>query len=281
LFDQPRRVGFFFATDQSVNHQVMFSSHFQEIKLFLDQKADFYNKPAFIKDDPISVPHQFNSKEDIEISAFLAATLAWGNRKSIIRNAKNLIDLMDNSPYDFIRNFDESDLVRFSGFVHRTFNSDDCIFFLVSLKNIYQNHGGLEKAFSPPEGLPGEYVYNAILHFRKIFLDTEHLARTEKHISDPQKKSSAKRLNMFLRWMVRKDNQGVDFGIWNSMNARDLICPLDVHTGNTARKLGFLTRNANDWKSALELTSKLRLFDPEDPVKYDFALFGMGVFEKH
>lgn len=245
----------------------------------LDQKVAFYNSPHFINDDPISIPHMFTKKEDIEISGFLASMLAWGNRKTIIQNAKKLMNLMDNSPHDFIINFTEIDLKHFGKFIHRTFNGDDCLFFLWSLQNIYHTHGGLENAFASCNENADEVVFHAIMNFRKIFLETEHLPRSEKHIANPEKNASAKRLNMFLRWMVRNDNRGFDFGIWKSIKKEHLICPLDVHSGNSARKLGLLIRKANDWKAACELTEKLRLFAPEDPVKYDFALFGLGVFE--
>lgn len=258
----------------------MLSYEFQNIKGLLDKKAAFYNTPSFIGDDPISIPHSFTKKEDIEISGFLAATLAWGKRCSTIRSAQKLIGFMDNSPFEFISSFSENDLRRFGKFVHRTFNGDDCIFFIHSLQNIYKNHGGLENAFSSSNNSSDELIFNAIANFRKIFLLSEHLPRSEKHISNPAKNATAKRLNMFLRWMVRHDSNGVDFGIWKSISPSRLICPLDVHSGNSARKLGILTRRANDWKAALELTRNLRLFDPGDPVKYDFALFGLGIFEK-
>lgn len=258
----------------------MLSSDFQIVKEFLDQKTTFYKTPEFIGDDPISIPHSFTKKEDIEISAFFAATLAWGKRCSTIRSAQKLINLMDDSPFDFISNFEENDLRRFEKFVHRTFNSDDCIFFMTSLQNIYKNHGGLENVFTAPGKLHDEVIFHSIVHFRQMFLQSAHMQRSEKHISNPAKNATAKRLNMFLRWMVRQDSNGVDFGIWKSISPGQLICPLDVHSGNSARKLGILTRKTNDWKAATELTQNLRLFAPDDPVKYDFALFGLGVFER-
>jgi uncharacterized protein (TIGR02757 family) len=264
----------------SQNHEFLsLPDHFQEIKIFLDQKVAFYNSPAFINDDPVSIPHMFAKKEDIEISGFLAAMLAWGKRKTIIQSTKKLINLMDNSPHDFILNFIETDLKQFGKFVHRTFNGDDCLFFLWSLQNIYHTHGGLEGVFANGDKKPDEVVFHAILNFRKIFLETEHLPRSEKHIANPEKNASAKRLNMFLRWMVRNDNRGFDFGIWKSIKKEHLICPLDVHSGNSARKLGLLNRKANDWMAAFELTKTLRLLAPDDPVKYDFALFGLGAYE--
>lgn len=251
-----------------------------ELKDFLETKAAQYNSPAFISTDPVSVPHHFTQKEDVEISGFLAAIIAWGQRVTIIRNAMQLIEWMDHAPHDFILNFTESDLEPFRRFVHRTFNGVDCEYFMWSLKNLYQKYGGLEPAFA--KGLSPEEpdLKNAILRFRQRLFEIDHPARTEKHIANPEKKASAKRINMFLRWMVRKDNNGVDFGLWNSLSPAQLICPLDVHTGGVARKLGLLSRKINDWQAAEELTENLRRFDPADPVKYDFALFGAGVFEK-
>jgi len=255
------------------------SIFFQDIKTFLDEKAAFYNSPEFINEDPVAIPHRFTKKEDIEISAFLTASIAWGKRISIIRNGTRLMNMMDNSPHDFIKNFTENDFVRFEKFVHRTFNEDDCLYFLWSLKNIYQNHGGLEKTFTPLNNQTDDVIFNAIMNFRKIFLETDHLPRSEKHLANPAKNASAKRLNMFLRWMIRNDKNGFDFGIWKSIKPKHLICPLDVHSGNSARKLGLLHRKANDWQAACELTTELRQLDPADPVKYDFALFGLGAFE--
>lgn len=244
------------------------------LKEFLDQKTEQYNQPNFIENDPIQIPHLFRKKEDIEIIGFLTSIIAWGKRTSIIKNAYKLISLLDNSPHEFILNFQPKDLKRCEGFVHRTFNSTDLIYFLYSLQNIYQNHGGLEKVFSIKAE---ETAFDAINQFRNIFFEIEYPERTSKHISNPLKNSSAKRINMFLRWMVRKDNKGVDFGIWESLSPSQLFLPLDVHTGNVGRKLNLLNRKQNDWKAVNELTSTLRKFDPNDPVKYDFALFGMGV----
>ncbi len=252
----------------------------KDIKSFLDSKVEQYNNTDFIVDDPISIPHQFSKKEDKEISGFLAASIAWGQRKTILKNAGRLIQSMDNDPHSFILNFSNKDLAPFRKFVHRTFNGTDCEYFLWSLKNIYQNHGGLEGAFCHGLSTSHENVKEAIINFRKMFFELEHPARTEKHMADPGRKSAAKRTNMFLRWMVRLDSKGVDFGIWNKIKPAQLICPLDVHSGNVARKLGLLQRNYNDWQAADELTTKLKMFDPADPVKYDFALFGIGVSEK-
>ena len=250
----------------------------KELKSFLDLKVEMYNRNSFIASDPIQVPHQFSKKEDIEIAGFLSATIAWGNRIMIIRNAKKMMEIMDNSPFDFIMNHSSKDLESITGFVHRTFNSYDLQYFIKSLQNIYQNHGGLECILKP---LKGDINYqNSITEFKTIFFELQHEVRTEKHISNPLKNSAAKRIHMYLRWMVRKDTKGVDFGLWKTHSPAFLSCPLDVHSGNVARKLGILTRKQNDWKAVHELDTKLRSFDVKDPVKYDFALFGLGVFEK-
>ena len=249
----------------------------KELKEFLDEKAALYENIDFIESDPIQIPHQYTLKEDIEIAGFLSATIAWGNRKMIINNASKMMELMGNSPYDFVMNHTEDDLEKFDGFVHRTFNAEDFKFFIQSLRNIYTEHKGLETVLLP-EG--NDNYQLAISNFKKIFFDIPHLPRTQKHVSDPVKGSAAKRINMYLRWMVRDAKKGVDFGIWKSHNPAHLHCPLDVHTGNIARKLGVLKRKQNDWKSIQELDFILRKFDKSDPVKYDFALFGLGVFEK-
>ncbi|MDD7887394.1 TIGR02757 family protein [Flavivirga sp. 57AJ16] len=248
-----------------------------DLKDFLDAKVIQYNNPRFIESDPIQIPHQFSKKEDIEISAFLTATIAWGNRKSIINNAKRLMELLDHSPFDFVLNHSENDLEKLMSFVHRTFNGHDGIQFIKSLKHIYKNHGGLESIFSKHSKTQSLQI--AISKFKSAFFEIEHLQRTQKHISDPLKNSAAKRINMFLRWMVRNDNAGVDFGIWKSFSPSKLSCPLDVHSGNVARKLGLLQRKQNDAKALLQLDTSLRELDTNDPVKYDFALFGLGVFE--
>ncbi|WP_064967456.1 TIGR02757 family protein [Tenacibaculum ovolyticum] len=248
-----------------------------ELKEFLDEKVIKYNNPDFIESDPIQIPHQFSLKEDIEISGFLAATIAWGNRKMIIRNALKMVELLGNSPYDFVMNHTEDDLANFDGFVHRTFNADDFKFFIKSLKNIYTNHNGLEAVLATKS--TNNYQL-AIHHFKQIFFEVHHQQRTLKHVSDPLKGSASKRINMFLRWMVRNDKTGVDLGVWKTHSPSHLHCPLDVHSGNVARKLGILTRKQNDWKALTELDITLRSFDESDPVKYDFALFGLGVFEK-
>ena len=248
-----------------------------ELKDFLDEKVNLYNNPKFIESDPIQIPHQFTKKEDIEISGFLTATIAWGNRKSIINNANRMMDLLDHSPFQFITQHQDSDLEKLSPFVHRTFNGYDFIQFIKSLQHIYKNHNGLEAVFA--QHAESDSIQKSIHEFKKTFFEIEHLQRTQKHVSDPLKNSAAKRINMFLRWMVRNDNNGVDFGIWESISPALLSCPLDVHSGNVARKLGLLKRKQNDGKALAELDNALRKLDPSDPVKYDFALFGLGVFE--
>jgi uncharacterized protein (TIGR02757 family) len=250
-----------------------------EIKELLDEKYFQFNNTSFIETDPISIPHQFSKKEDVEIASLLVATIAWGQRTSIINNGNKLMRLMNDEPHDFILNFSKKDAARFEGFVHRTFNSTDCVFFLNSLKHIYTKHGGLEAAFSTDFSSKETDVKNAITNFRALFLNTEHQSRSEKHISNPSAKSSAKRLCMFLRWMVRKDKHGVDFGIWKSIKSSQLCLPLDLHTGNVSRKLCLLNRTQNDWQAVEEITSVLRTFDKNDPIKYDFSLFGLGAFE--
>jgi len=248
------------------------------LKSFLDFKVLEYNNPEFIKSDPIQIPHLFSKKEDIEIAGFLTATIAWGNRKSILNNSRKLMELMDMSPYDFIINHEEQDLDRFDAFVHRTFNSEDLKYFIYALQNIYLKHGGLENIFNRYALI--DSLQPAIHNFKKVFFELPHQRRTEKHVSDPLKNSAAKRINMFLRWMIRNDDSGVDFGIWDKLSPAQLSCPLDVHSGNVARKLKLLKRKANDAKALAEFDKNLRKFDPIDPVKYDFALFGLGVFEK-
>ena len=251
----------------------------EDIQSFLDQKYLSFNHPVFIETDPIQVPALFTTKENIEIAGFLAATLAWGQRPTIIRNALSVIGRMDNNPFEFLLNTPENEWIRFSDFKHRTFNGTDCHYFLKSLRNIYLNHGGLETIFT--HGFQKDQtIFSALVHFRKVFFELEHEHRTEKHVSDVMKGAAAKRLNMFLRWMIRSDQSGVDFGLWKQIPSSALMLPLDVHTGNVARKLGLLTRTQNDWRAVEEITAKLREFDPEDPIKYDFALFGLGVFER-
>ncbi|MCG2611880.1 TIGR02757 family protein [Flavobacterium sp. SM15] len=248
-----------------------------ELKSFLDEKVELYNRPDFIESDPIQIPHSYSLKEDIEIAGFLASVIAWGNRKMIIRNAHKKMELMGNSPYDFVMSHKEKDLEPLHNFVHRTFNGLDFVGFIKSLQNIYTNHGGLEAVFAKHQ--EENSMQKSISEFKKIFFEINHLTRTEKHLPDPLNGSAAKRINMYLRWMCRQDNKGVDFGIWKSIAPSKLSCPLDVHSGNVARKLELLTRKQNDAKALLELDANLRKLDPNDPVKYDFALFGLGIFE--
>jgi uncharacterized protein (TIGR02757 family) len=243
-----------------------------ELKDYLDFKAEQYNTSAFIESDPIQLPHRFTKKEDIEIVSYLISTIAWGQRPTIIKNGNRLIDIMENDPHEFILNYTSRKL----DFVHRTFNAIDLDFFFRSLRNIYEN-GGLEKAFSPHPDIEG--IKGRIVHFRELFLETEHETRSVKHISNPMKGSAAKRINMFLRWMARDDKQGVDFGIWKTVPASELYIPLDVHTSRHARNLGLIQRKQDDRKALEELMTNLKAFDPVDPTKYDFALFGIGAFE--
>ncbi len=249
----------------------------QALKDFLDEKAHQYNHPRFIQSDPIQIPHQFSQKEDIEIIGFLTATIAWGNRKSIINNAQQLVEMMGHCPYDFILHHTSEDLKVLPYFVHRTFNGEDLRYFFKALQHLYHKHGGLEALFL--RFAEADSLQTSISKFKEIFFELPHPTRTTKHISDPLRGSAAKRINMFLRWMVRNDKAGVDFGIWNSLSPTQLSCPLDVHTGNVARKLGILTRKQNDAKALQELDRNLRAMDLEDPVKYDYALFGLGAFE--
>jgi uncharacterized protein (TIGR02757 family) len=250
-----------------------------ELKAFLDEKADQYNSRSFIETDPIQVPHQFNGAEDIEISAFLTSMLSWGQKQTIIAKAGELVSLMPGGPHDFIHECTDRQLHRFLSFVHRTFNGMDCIYFLKALQRIYQYHGGLRILFEQGYSRHGD-LFGSMVDFRRTFFELADPGRTAKHIADPSRGATAKRLNMFLRWMVRRDDRGVDFGIWEGIPMHALYIPLDVHTGGVARKLGLLSRKQNDWRAVLELTEKLRQFDPHDPVRYDFALFGLGSFEK-
>ena len=249
-----------------------------EIKSFLDEKAEKYNNPHFIETDPVQIPRQFSIKEDIEISAFLTALISWGNRTSIIKNAMHLMQLMEFRPYEFISGASYSEYKKLKPFTHRTFNGNDCIYLVNSLRNIYKSYGGLQKIIEMGFLKEGSIKMALTdLHSKMFEIPGE---RTRKHIANVERGASAKRLNMFLRWMVRNDNRGVDFGLWPSIPPSALMLPLDVHTGNVARKLGILTRKQNDWKAVEEVTQTLRKFDPADPVKYDFALFGLGIFER-
>jgi len=250
--------------------------NFTELKQFLDEQAAKFDCTDFITEDPISIPHRFGDADDIAIAGFLAATIAWGQRKSIVKSANQLINWMDCAPADFVKNLTESDLQPFSKFVYRTFNGTDCCFFLRSLHNIYENHGGLENVVT--EGFKStNTIRGALSHLYKVFFEIEHQHRTEKHLANPDKGSAAKRMNMYLRWMVRQSGTGVDFGIWRNIPQSALCIPLDVHVGNVSRQLGLLTHRQNDWVAVEELTANLRQFCPNDPIKYDFALFSLGV----
>jgi uncharacterized protein (TIGR02757 family) len=249
-----------------------------EIKAFLEEKYLQYNTPSFIECDPISIPHTFHEPQDREISGFLTAAIAWGRRDLILRSSRVMLELMDNSPYEFITTASENEFHRLSRFVHRTFNGTDYIYFIRGLRYIYSNFNSMEDVVLQGMITSGS-LKDGISHLRKIFFSLPHAQRNEKHFADVMGGAAGKRLNMFLRWMVRNDNCGVDFGIWKKIDPSVLYIPLDLHSGNTARRLGLLTRKMNDWKSVEELTGILREFDPSDPVKYDFALFGLGVFE--
>ncbi|MEO0471426.1 MAG: TIGR02757 family protein [Bacteroidota bacterium] len=251
-----------------------------DLRLLLDQKHDQFNAPDFIREDPISIPHQFSQKEDIEIAGFLSALIAWGRRSMIIQNARKLVQIMDMAPFEFVMKASGEELSRLDDFVHRTFNGIDAKALVLALRHVYADHDGLESIFAKGIQPEDDTVINAILHARKCLTSVPDFPdRSHKHLANPAKGSSAKRINMFLRWMVRQDNRGVDFGLWKSIDPALLICPLDVHTGNVGRKLGLLQRKQNDWKAAAELTASLRTYCPEDPVRYDFSLFGLGIYE--
>jgi uncharacterized protein (TIGR02757 family) len=252
----------------------------ESVKQLLDDRYSRYNDPSFILDDPISIPHRFEQKQDIEISGLIAAVLAWGQRKTIINKCTELFELMDNAPYDFILNHREADLKKFLNFKHRTFNPTDTLYFIEWFHWFYNAHDSLEEAFVP-QSLKADNVESCLVRFHQQFFSLpDYPARTRKHIQTPERKSACKRINMFLRWMVRDDDRGVDFGIWNKIKPSQLVCPCDLHVDRVARKLGLIQRKQTDWLTALELTEQLRLLDKNDPVKYDFALFGLGVVEK-
>lgn len=250
-----------------------------EFKSFLDDKVMLYNQKKFIESDPISIPHRYSIKEDIEIAGFLTATIAWGKRQMIIQNAHKMMSMLDDAPYDFILNHNQSDINRLETFTHRTFNGQDLITFVKNLKHIYTHHNGLEEIFQKYQS--DDNLQGAISVFKRIFFEISPSSRSQKHVSDPERNSAAKRINMFLRWMVRKDQSGVDFGIWKNIPMSKLSCPLDLHSGRIARELGLLKRKQNDAKAVKELDTQLRKLDINDPAKYDFALFGLGVFEKN
>ena len=248
------------------------------LPLLLDIKARFYENPSFIPADPVCIPHLFKKQQDIEIAGLFAAIFAWGNRTTIINKSRELMQLMELQPHEFCVHAGARELKKLATFKHRTFTADDLYYFIEFFRDHYQQQASLETAFFPKKGMTVEAGLN---HFRSYFFRHEHLKRTEKHIASPAQHSSCKRLNMFLRWMVRSNDKGVDFGIWKRIRPADLICPLDVHVARVARQLGLLQRKQSDWQAALELTERLLTFDTTDPVKYDFALFGMGIMEKH
>lgn len=255
-----------------------------DLKSFLDKKVNQFNNPSFIKDDPICIPHLFSKKQDIEIAGFFAATFAWGIRKTIINKCKLLMQLMDNAPYDFCVNHTDNDLKKLEGFCHRTFNDTDLLYFVSFLKSHYSKHKSLESAFFNKETMKqSDHVVEVSLnYFYQYFFSLEDVPqRTKKHIASPQRNSSCKRLNMFLRWMVRNDSEGVDFGIWKKISPSQLICPVDVHVARVSKHFNLLKRKQVDWQAAVELTNELQKFDKNDPVKYDFALFGLGVLDKY
>jgi uncharacterized protein (TIGR02757 family) len=253
----------------------------QRIKDFLDEKVAQFNRPNFIELDPISIPHRFSKKQDIEIAGFFAAILAWGQRKTILNKCSELLAYMDNAPHDFMVNHTDGDLKAFLGFKHRTFNEIDALYFIHFLSWFYRHQDSLEKAFLIGQTGAVDSMESILIQFQRHFFSLEDApGRTKKHISSPATRSACKRINMYLRWMVRQDEQGVDFGIWNQISPAQLICPCDLHVDRVGRKLGLITRKQTDWGTAVELTQVLRSFDPLDPVKYDFALFGLGVEEK-
>jgi len=250
----------------------------EELKEFLDEKVERYNRIDFIEHDPIQIPHRFGKKQDIEIAGFFAATLAWGQRKTIINKCTELLALMDNAPHDFLLRHTENDLKRFLKFKHRTFNATDTLYYIEFLSWFYKKYSSLENAFKFPKHDPT--IEQGLINFHHLFFSLPHSPqRTRKHLPTPERKSTCKRINMFLRWMVRKDDKGVDFGLWKEIQPSQLVCPCDVHVERVARKLKLIKRKQTDWVTALELTLNLRRLDPHDPVKYDFALFGMGVEE--
>lgn len=244
-------------------------------KDFLEELADKYNCSDFIADDPISIPHRFENRNDREIAGFLAATIAWGNRKAIVKNASRMMNLLDDDPYNFIVGSTEKEMLHLGDFVHRTFNGGDFSYFILALKNIYLNHGGIGSFFEKSYAESGD-LRVSLAEFHKLFFTLEHPQRVRKHLSSIERGAACKRLNMYIKWMVRSDKNGVDFGLWNIPSSA-LYLPLDLHSGNIGRQLGLLTRTQNDWKAVEEITASLREFDPTDPVKYDYALFGAGV----
>ena len=248
-----------------------------DLKSFLDQKVEEYNQPGFIEHDPIVIPHSYSKKQDIEIAGFIAAVFAWGQRKTIINKSNEFLSLMGNDPHNFVLNHTDDDLIPFQGFKHRTFNATDALYFIHFFQWFYRRYESLEEAFVKDRFLDMEKSLTGF--FELFFSLPDHPRRTFKHVPTPARKSACKRMNMFLRWMVRKDDKGVDFGIWDEIPTSGLICPCDLHVDRVARRLGLISRKQTDWQTAMELTNNLRSLDPVDPVKYDFALFGLGVEE--
>lgn len=249
----------------------------EDLYHFLEEQADLYNRPAFIESDPISIPHQYQKKQDIEISGLIAAVLAWGQRKTIINKCREFFSYMDHAPHDFVLHHQDDDLKPFLNFKHRTFNATDALYFIEFFRHFYQQHTSLEEAFSAGVNEDDASVEGGLIYFRHLFFSLpDYPERTRKHVATPERNSACKRLNMFLRWMVRRDERGVDFGIWRKLRPDQLVCPCDVHVDRVARRLGLITRKPTDWRTAQELTENLKALDPSDPVKYDFALFGLG-----
>lgn len=262
----------------------MEEKNLNDLKKFLDKKVIQFNNPEFIKDDPVCLPHLFRKKQDIEIAGFFAATFAWGIRKTIIKKGTQLFQLMDNAPYDFCLHHTDDDLKKLEGFCHRTFNDTDLLYFISFFKQHFSKNSSLESAFFNKKTFNSgnNVIENSLNYFNEYFFSLEDVPqRTRKHVASPKKNSSCKRLNMFLRWMVRNDNKGVDFGIWKKIKPSELICPVDVHVARVSRRFNLLKRKQVDWMAAVELTEKLKKFDKNDPVKYDFALFGLGILEKY
>lgn len=251
-----------------------------QVKKLLDAKLKLYNQPSFIKGDPICVPHRFSKQQDIEIAGLFAAVLAWGNRTTIINSCNKLMQWMGEAPHDFILNHKDTDLKPFIHFAHRTFNATDLLYFIEFLKYHYTKYDSLEDAFVPGKKYKHETVEQALVHFHDYFFSIEHPERTKKHISTPQRKSACKRINMYLRWMVRKDKQGVDFGLWKKISMSQLVCPLDVHVASVAHRLGLIENEKSNWANAVLLTKQLRTMNPQDPAVYDYALFGIGMAER-
>ena len=258
----------------------MYTNDPDHLKQFLDRKVALYNQASFIAKDPISIPHAFTRNQDIEIAGLFAAVLAWGNRTTIINNCNKLMGWMDNSPYDFIVNHHDTDLRPFVHFAHRTFNATDLLYFIAFLQQHYKIHQSLEDAFVSGESYPDADTGQALIDFRRAFFTIEHPERTKKHIATPERNSACKRLNMYLRWMVRKDDTGVDFGIWNKIKPYQLVCPLDVHVARVAERLGLIDNIKSNWTNALQLTNQLKVFNPTDPAIYDYALFSLGAEER-